>query len=311
MDHYQLIAALHDTFSSLEKRLAELRLNLAQFPLLNARVFPLPTVEKGKEHDPITQITVTILLGDAARDAGLAHFQRLFIHHYAETVSSKAAIRLPGALCFEVTQEEYEQTRQLTETINALKATLEQLITRESGLAAEQRFEFVHAHLPGLITLSAYRSLTLLTDPDTVRFGWANKHVVNTLTREAVLAKLEKSFQAERGISATEKATWQARVTQEIIDVKRLPQDAVLKIKRPVKVQPIARVWYQDAQKQVQHPCPSPLLVLCRDPSRAPLIGELGNYLADSTQPKFTPKAKPLRLLIPRLHLYLDESAHG
>lgn len=309
MDHYQLIAALNDTFSSLEQRLVELRQNLSQIPLLNARVFPLPFVEKGKEHDPITQIAVAVLQGEAARDAALAHFQRLFIHHYAETVSSKAAIRLPGALCFQVTQEEYEHTRQLIDAINTLKATLEHLITRESGLAAGQRFEFVHAHLPGLITLSAYRSLTLLTDPDTVRFGWANKNVVNTLTQERVLAKLEKSLQAERGISPTERATWYTRVTQEIIDIKRLPQDAVLKIKRPVKVQPIARVWYQDAQKQVQHPCPSPLLVLCRDSSHTPVIGELGNYLANSAQPKFTPKAKTLRLLIPRLHLYLDESA--
>ncbi|MGX8942442.1 DNA replication terminus site-binding protein [Symbiopectobacterium sp. Eva_TO] len=309
MNHYQLIAALHDTFSSLEQQIAEFRQCLASLTLLNARVFTLPIVEKGKEHDPITQIPVTMLQGEAACEAGLVHFQRLFIHHYAETVSSKAAIRLPGALCFMVTEAEYAHIRQAVEAINTLKAMLEQLITRESGLATEQRFEFVHAHLPGLITLSAYRSLTLLTEPDTVRFGWANKHVVNTLTREAVLEKLEKSLQATRGISPTEKATWHARVTQELIDIKKLPQDAVLKIKRPVKVQPIARVWYQDAQKQVQHPCPSPLLVLCRDPSRIPVIGELGNYLADSAQPKFRQKAKALRLLIPRLHLYLDESA--
>lgn len=309
MDHYQLNAALHDTFSSLEQQLMAFRQRLASLTLLNARVFTLPTVEKGKEHDPITQISVTALRGEAACEAGLAHFQRLFIHHYAETVSSKAAIRLPGALCFQVTEAECEHIRQSVEAINTLKATLEQLITRESGLAAEQRFEFVHAHLPGLITLSAYRSLTLLIEPDTVRFGWANKHVVNTLTREAVLEKLEKSLQATRGISPTEKATWHARVTQELIDIKKLPQDAVLKIKRPVKVQPIARVWYQNEQKQVQHPCPSPLLVLCRDPSRVPVMGELGHYLADSTQPKFRPKAKALRLLIPRLHLYLDESA--
>ncbi|NLS43422.1 hypothetical protein EXD76_03665 [BEV proteobacterium] len=108
-------------------------------------------------------------------------------------------------------------------------------------------------------------------------------------------------------MSSTEKATWHARVTQALIDIKKLPQDAVLKIKRPVKVQPIAWVWYQHAQKQVQHPYPSPLLVLCRDPSCITVIGELGNYLADSAQPKFRPKA--LRLLIPRLHLYLDERA--
>ncbi|MGK2889324.1 MAG: DNA replication terminus site-binding protein [Candidatus Malihini olakiniferum] len=69
---------------------------------------------------------------------------------------------------------------------------------------------------------------------------------------ESGITKLEKSLQAERGISAMEKATWHARVIQALIDVKRLPQDAFLKIKRPVKVQPIARAWYQDAHKQVR-----------------------------------------------------------
>lgn len=309
MDHYQLIDALHDTFNALEQQLAELRLRFSQFSLLGARIFTLPPVEKGKEHDPIAHIAVTQLNGEAARDAGLAHFQRLFIHHYAETISSKAAIRLPGALCFHVSHAEFQQAQQLVDHINALKARLEQLITRDSGLAAEQRFEFVHAHLPGLITLSAYRGLTLLSEPDTVRFGWANKHIIKTLTREAVLDKLEKSLQAARGIAAMDKADWSARVTQEIIDVKRLPQEAVLKIKRPVKVQPIARVWYQEAQKQVQYPCPSPLLVLCRSADRQPIIGELGQYDAASQQPKYTPRARPLRLLIPRLHLYVDESA--
>lgn len=310
MSRYDVIGRMNACFNELEQALGALQQQIAPLRLLAARVFSLPEVEKGQEHQAISHIAVEQHVGQAARDLALEHYQWLFIHHNRENVSSKAAVRLPGVICLAVEQPEYQTLQTQLALINRLKSELEQIITVDSGLAPEQRFEFVHTHLHGLITLSAYRTLTALTNPDSVRFGWANKHIIKNVKRDDILAQLEKSLKAGRAVPPHSREQWAALVSREIDDVSRLPQHATLKIKRPVKVQPIARVWYQQQQKQVQHPCPLPLIALCQVENGAavPKIGELLNYDADAVKHRYKPDARPLRLLVPRLHLYADDA---
>ncbi|EMB2734563.1 MULTISPECIES: DNA replication terminus site-binding protein [Serratia] len=310
MSRYDVIGRMNACFNELEQALGALQQQITPLRLLAARVFSLPEVEKGQEHQAISHIAVEQHVGQAARDLALEHYQRLFIHHNRENVSSKAAVRLPGVICLAVEQPEYLTLQAQLALINRLKGELEQIITVDSGLAPEQRFEFVHTHLHGLITLSAYRTLTALTNPDSVRFGWANKHIIKNIKRDDILAQLEKSLKAGRAVPPHSREQWAALVSREIDDVSRLPQHATLKIKRPVKVQPIARVWYQQQQKQVQHPCPLPLIALCQVESGAavPKIGELLNYDVDAVKHRYKPDARPLRLLVPRLHLYADDA---
>lgn len=310
MSRYDVIGRMNACFNELEQALGALQQQIAPLRLLAARVFSLPEVEKGQEHQAISHIAVEQHVGQAARDLALEHYQRLFIHHNRENVSSKAAVRLPGVICLAVEPPEYQALQTQLALINRLKGELEQIITVDSGLAPEQRFEFVHTHLHGLITLSAYRTLTALSNPDSVRFGWANKHIIKNVKRDDILAQLEKSLKAGRAVPPHSREQWAALVSREIDDVSRLPQQATLKIKRPVKVQPIARVWYQQQQKQVQHPCPLPLIALCQVESGAvvPKIGELLNYDAEAVKHRYKPDARPLRLLVPRLHLYTDDA---
>lgn len=308
MADYDLIARMNGCFNELEMALQDLGNFLGQLELLQARVFTLPEVVKGEEHNPADKITVTPHTGETAQQLALQHFQRLFIHHNNENVSSKSAVRLPGVLCYAVDAAEHQSALLLIEEVNKLKAELEHIVTVESGLAREQRFEFVHTHLRGLITLNAYRSVTYLNDPDSVRFGWANKHIIKNVTRDEVLAQLEKSLHAGRAVSPYTREQWMENINREMIDVKRLPEHAALKFKRPVKVQPIARVWYRNNQKQVQHPCPLPLIALCL-PSpmmQLPKLGELHDYDVSSVKHKYKPQSQPLSLLIKRLHLYTD-----
>ncbi|MCE9921050.1 DNA replication terminus site-binding protein [Hafnia paralvei] len=308
MSANHVIDRMNVCFHQLEQGLIEIDAVLKSLTPLQANVFQLPDIEKGKEHDEVTHISVIPCSGEAAFDAGLQHFRRLFIHHHAQHISSKAAVRLPGVLCYSATYSQVKSTSALISEVNQLKKQLEKIIAVESGLPPEQRFEFVHAHLKGLITLSAYRSLTVLHNPTTVRFGWANKSVIKNMQRDEVIARLEKSLTANRSVPPYSREQWAELVSQELEDVMRLPEGAKLKIKRPVKVQPIARIWYQEEQKQVQHPCSMPLISLTDEFSETPvpLLGDLGDYDADNIQVKHRPRAKKLELLIPRLHLYRE-----
>ncbi|EJA4670121.1 DNA replication terminus site-binding protein [Escherichia coli] len=308
MSANHVIDRMNVCFHQLEQGLIEIDAVLKSLTPLQANVFQLPDIEKGKEHDEVTYISVIPCSGETAFDAGLQHFRRLFIHHHAQHISSKAAVRLPGVLCYSATYSQVKSTSALISEVNQLKKQLEKIIAVESGLPPEQRFEFVHAHLKGLITLSAYRSLTVLHNPTTVRFGWANKSVIKNMQRDEVIARLEKSLTANRSVPPYSREQWAELVSQELEDVMRLPEGAKLKIKRPVKVQPIARVWYQEEQKQVQHPCSMPLISLTDEFSETPvpLLGDLGDYDADNIQVKHRPRAKKLELLIPRLHLYRE-----
>ncbi|GAA0484912.1 MULTISPECIES: DNA replication terminus site-binding protein [Tatumella] len=300
---YTLVSEMRECINLMEHQLRQLADTLQQLPLLAARVFSLPPVMKGDEQNATETISVQQFTGQTAREMALGHLQRLFMQQQSENVSTRAAVRLPGALCFKTDRAAFEQLQQQTDGINQLKLLLEQLITRDSGLSSEARFPFVHQHFPGLITLNAYRSVTLLPAPASVHFGWANKHIIRNVSRDEICQQLEKSLSAGRAKAPWTREQWAEKVAAELELVAALPADARLKIKRPVKVQPVARLWDRQKKQQRQLPCPTPLIFCCPD-HNVPVIGELTNYDQQAINHRYKPAAQPMTLLIPRLWLW-------
>ena len=97
MSLYHAVDRLHHCVAELESELDLLQQHILSLRLLAARVFELPAVEKGKESDPLTQISVEQRVGQSALQLALPLFSRLFMHHQSEKIIPKPPVRFPAA----------------------------------------------------------------------------------------------------------------------------------------------------------------------------------------------------------------------
>ncbi|PIJ46712.1 DNA replication terminus site-binding protein [Tatumella sp. OPLPL6] len=304
---YTLVEEMRETLALIETELATFCQNIESAQLLAARVFTLPPVAKGEELDPTPAIHVEQHIGRQARQRALQHFSHLYLQQQSEQQSTRSATRLPGVVCIKVSAQQQQRLMTSSTLINQTKQHFQQLITVESGLPPTARFPFVHQHFPGLLTLNVYRMLNVYPSLDSVNFGWANKHVIKRYSQQDVIEMLEKSLQAGRARAPWSREEWAEKVQEELQLIKQLPRDCRLKIKRPVKVQPIARLWQSHQQKQTQVACPNPLIITCLEGESIPELGSLQHYDEENITHRHKPDARSATLVIPRLWLWKED----
>ena len=78
----------------------------------------------------------------------------------------------------------------------------------------------------------------------------ANKHIIQKVDRDTLLSQLEEQYQNPRAIQSLTREERQVYLAKEISIAKQVPEDAILKIKRPVKVQCQSPESGTEAQKR-------------------------------------------------------------
>ncbi|MGL5844345.1 MAG: DNA replication terminus site-binding protein [Aeromonas hydrophila] len=294
METFTPTAALRQQMERLEQALDNLAAQLEQLELLEAHVYPLPAVPQGQEHEPIEQIEVGYLGEEAALAATLSAYRD---HSARPGCSTKATHRLPGWLRFPAACAPL--LRPLIDEVNECKLAFKALVQQAGG--RDEKFELVHRALPGVITLQVYRKLTWLEgELHSLGFTWADKQSISRLSREQVLEMLERSRRYIPALSNNEE--WSKMVDQEVYDIRRLPDDAELRIRRPVKTHPMINLLWQDREPRKQQLKASLPLLLCSDTQ--PAVTHLGHY-----PPKLRQARRDRKIggepIIERLHLYL------
>ncbi|MGO4998947.1 DNA replication terminus site-binding protein [Oceanisphaera sp. W20_SRM_FM3] len=290
-------ARLMQVFTALEQALNALNSWLTEQATLGqvqARCFALPAVAMGDEHEPVSQIQVSPLLGDEALAAALRSYQQWFIQ---PNHSAKASFRLPGYLLLP-THLKPQLAQHITQ-INHLKNQFKAEV--QAAGSRDQKFALVHNTLPGLITLQVYRHLVLLPQAAArLGFTWANKQIIQKIDKDALVAQLMAARLLPPPL--TDPQTWLQCVDREIYDVKRLPANTELRLRRPVKTHPMVNVRWQEEitprQQQVKAHLP---LLLCQDDP--PAITELADYPPAQVRARRAASISD-QPLIPRLHIY-------
>lgn len=298
---------LHHYFDELKQASTELVRLLRQTPVHDARIFELPHILRNDENTllPSSILVKQISAHQSALSLACQTYNHFWVHENPN-VSTRHPHRLPGVLILEETTKK-SQLLEIVAEVNRLKELFEM---HTLDIPAELRFSTLHDMLPGLMTLHVYRKIFISDDIFySIRFFWANKQYIQKVTKNELIAKLQKSKvnPGRQFLDKKDLDAWQDAVEQELDIVMNVAESAELRIRRPIKVQPMARLTqkklYNDEKtyvKQVANPIP----IILFNQNNSLRVGSLADYNAEVIAHKRSPTPAKIELLIDRLHLY-------
>ncbi|WP_243211125.1 DNA replication terminus site-binding protein (plasmid) [Klebsiella pneumoniae] len=229
---------LRKTFDQLIDELLALKKLISGSSPLLARVSEIPPVLRGAENALVKKIDPAQLYGREAVTKAVDTWLDL---HIKDEFSQKAARRASGVLWFPSDDNTFTaELVRLLETINTLKASIESHII-SNFQTRTSRFEALHNQCTGVLTLHLYRQIRWWHDEriSAVRFCWQEK--------ESLLVPDKIELLVRMGKDGREDESQKIPMSQLIQKVSSVPEDK-LRIRRRLKVQPVANITFGDEQ---------------------------------------------------------------
>lgn len=307
--HLTQRSSLRDVFHELRHTIDLLIEELANYELITASVYQLPVINRGEEEISSNPEFISVEPYSDTQAASVAAYQSYsdFWISSNPKISTRHPIRKPGALLYKKNKNN-DQLRQLVNQSNLLKTDFESLVKQ---IPESSRFNVLHEIIPGLMTLHVYRKIFITEQKlQAIGFFWANKQSIVRVTKEQILKRLRESQRnpGRQFLNIDDLDAWVEAVEGEIKTVMSVSNTTELRIRRPIKVQPMMRLTfykesYQDKAEIIQIPNPIPAIILCEE-NELPRLGNLKSYDRFNVIHKKKPTPAKVNCLVPRLHLY-------
>lgn len=255
---------IYDNYFALTQALNQLIRQLKTLHYVHALATPVPPTTRGQEHQPIHAIELDYLQDNLAIDAICTSYTDLHIH---PDYSQKSARRTPGVIVLSpavIGEATTQEIVTLIDRINHHKQQIESFIT-EHFQTRQARFEVRKKHLPGMMTLHLYRQIRYFYQEElvSVAFSWQRKDTLIKVNKEALIASIEQEY--------AQVASDQQLALEQLLAKIVHCDEAALRIRRAIKVQPIANITKIAGIEVVT--APLPIIVLQDDPVKVrPLL---------------------------------------
>lgn len=213
----------------------------------------IPPIARGYESEPLNRISVLPKNGKAAVKLASSCYQDLFIK---DDLSQKSSRRTVGAIW--VKDSAKDEIYEAVCDVNSIKAEIEEYVL--TGFESRsQRFDALREILPGVMSLHLYRQIRVFHDESlsAARFSWQQKDSLVIPNKDELVSKIlmdsDASFNNEYKIALKMLAERVSSISSD-----------ELRLRRQVKIQPVANLTINGKNKTVT--APMPLLILQKEP---------------------------------------------